>query len=269
MRLGLSTFTYHYAITQPPTPAVAVGPLDMVAKASEAGVGVLQFGDNLPLDRLSAGELAELKRAADQASVSLEVGMRGFEVELIGRYIDLAVELGSPILRVVTDTPGHEPSAEEIVAALRDLAPELEAAAVVLGIENHDRFGAARLREMIEAVHSPAVGVCLDTVNSLVALEDPHTVVEALADVTVNLHIKDVRARRDPTGLGVLIQGVPAGQGQVAIPWVVGKVRSVAPRANAILEQWTPPADDPRATIEREAAWAREGIAYLRSLIPD
>ncbi|MBP8952428.1 MAG: sugar phosphate isomerase/epimerase, partial [Armatimonadetes bacterium] len=101
------------------------------------------------------------------------------------------------------------------------------------------------------------------------ALEDPYTVTETLAGYTVNLHIKDVRARRDDTGLGVVIQGAPAGQGQVDIPWVIDRVRAAGRDPNAILEQWTPLLDDPRATIDQEARWAEEGIAYLRTLIPD
>ena len=140
---------------------------------------------------------------------------------------------------------------------------------MVLAVENHDRFRVAELRAMVEAVGSPQVGVCLDTVNSLVALEDPRTVVETLVDVTVNLHIKDVRARRDTTGLGVIIQGVPAGQGQVDIPWVIARVRAAGRDPNAILEQWMPPAEDPQATIARETEWAEQSIAYLRTLIPN
>jgi sugar phosphate isomerase/epimerase len=236
-------------------------------------VGVVQFGDNMPLDGLPADELTGLKGAAARAGLQVEVGMRGFDPDLVGRYVRIAANLGSPILRLVTDTADHQPSADEIVSALRGMASRLEAAHVVLAIENHDRFPSAQLREIVERVGSPRVGICLDTVNSLVALEDPYTVVRTLADLTVNLHIKDVRARRDATGPGVVIQGAPAGEGQVDIPWVIECVRTAGRDPNAILEQWVPPAEDVAmdmaATLAREATWAEQSVAYLRTLIPD
>jgi hypothetical protein len=38
---------------------------------------------------------------------------------------------------------------------------------------------------------------------------------------------------------------------------------------NAILELWTPPEPEIAATIAKEENWARQSIAYLRTLIPD
>jgi sugar phosphate isomerase/epimerase len=232
-------------------------------------VGVVQFGDNMPLDRQPSHVLAELASKSWRANVRLELGMRGLDAATLERHVALAEGLGSPILRLVTDTARYQPSAADIVATLAALVPSLEAAGVVLAIENHDRFTAAELRGMVAAIGTPQVGVCLDTVNSLVALEDPRTVVETLAELTVNLHLKDVRARRDDTGLGVVIQGTPAGQGQVDIPWVLARVRQAGRDPNAILEQWTPPAADLEATLDREAHWAEASITYLRTLIPD
>lgn len=269
MRLGISSFTYHYAITRPLSPDSALQPDDLLARSTRFGVRVVQFGDSMPLDRLTDAALVELKDASIRADLQLEVGMRGFKEPLIHRYLQIAADLASPILRIVVDTPECEPSRDEVVATLRRVAPEFEAAGIALAVENHDRFRSAQLREIMDAVASPNVGICLDTVNSLVALEDPYTVTETLAGYTVNLHIKDVRARRDDTGLGVVIQGAPAGQGQVDIPWVIDRVRAAGRDPNAILEQWTPLLDDPRATIDQEARWAEEGIAYLRTLIPD
>lgn len=269
MRLGISSFTYHYAITRPADPRQALGPLDLLARAAAFGVKVVQFADNMPLGGLSVAELDDLKSAARDAGVRIEVGMRGFHREAIRRYIRIAADLGSPVLRIVTDSDGHEPSRDEMVGALRGLAPELRGAGVALAVENHDRFRSAELLEIMQAVDSPNVGICLDTVNSLVALEDPYTVADTLADFTVNLHIKDVRARRDPTGLGVVIGGAPAGQGQVDIPWVIQRVGAAGRDPNAILEQWTPLLDDPGQTVAQEEDWARQSVAYLRTLIPD
>jgi sugar phosphate isomerase/epimerase len=223
----------------------------------------------MPLERLSPAALAGLRDAGERGGVQIEVGMRGLDREAIRRYIRIAADLGSPLLRLVTDTEHAQPSGDEIASVLGGMVPTLQEAGVALAVENHDRFTSAELRQMVERIGSPRVGVCLDTVNSLVALEDPHTVVATLADHTLSLHLKDVRARRDATGLGVVIQGAPAGQGQVDIPWVLARVRAAGRDPNAILEQWTPPAEDVPATLAREAAWAEQSVAYLRTLIPD
>jgi 3-oxoisoapionate decarboxylase len=269
MRLGISSFTYSWAVALPPGSPGRLGPADLLARARALGVGVAQLGDNAPLQGLSAADLGDLAAAAAGVRVHVEVGMRGLVPDLVGRYVEIAAALGSPVLRLVTDSAEAQPSADEIVAVLRGLVPRLQAAGVVLALENHDRFPSAQLREMLDRVGSPSVGLCLDTVNSLVALEDPRTVVETLAGYTVSLHLKDVRARRDASGLGVVIQGVPAGEGQVDIPWVIGRVRAAGRDPNAILEQWTPAAGDTAATLAREAAWAEQSVAYLRTLIPD
>jgi 3-oxoisoapionate decarboxylase len=269
MRLGISSFTYGWAVACTRDSANPLGPLDLLARAGELGVKVVQFGDNVPLDRLSPGALAGLRDAGQREGVQIEVGMRGLDPEAIRRHLRIAADLGSPILRLVTDTEHDQPSGDEIVRVLGEVVPELQEAGVTLAVENHDRFRSAELRQMVERIGSPWVGVCLDTVNSLVALEDPYTVVETLADQTVNLHLKDVRARRDSSGLGVVIQGVPAGRGQVDLSWVLQRVRAAGRDPNAILEQWTPPAADVPATLAREAAWAEQSVAYLRTLIPD
>lgn len=268
MQLGISSFTYPAAIAAARDDRAPWSPLRLIELAAVMGTGVVQFGDNLPLHELDPSDLAALRDAARRHRIALEVGMRGFSRDLLETYLHIARYLASPILRVVTDTRGHEPSVAEMVQLLRAVEPALGEAGVAIAIENHDRLTSAQLDALVRDVGSPRVGICLDTVNSLVALEDPYTVTRTLAAHTLNLHIKDVRARRDPTGLGVAIQGAPAGHGQVDIPWVLAQVQAHGRCRSAILEQWTPPAATSAETIERESQWAQQGVAYLRTFIP-
>ena len=270
MKLGISSFTYGWAVGIPgaesPAPLTA---LDLVDRAGRLGVRVVQVADNLPLHGLTLEQRGRLAGRAADRGIVLEVGTRGIAAEHLRQYLAIAVELGSPILRVVIDTGHDRPSIEQAVGRLRPLVPAFEAVNVCLAIENHDRFCAPDLLRLLGALDSRAVGICLDTANSLGALEGPRETVKALAPHTVNLHLKDIAARRAPSQFGLTIEGTPAGAGQLDLRWIVTQVSQNGRGANAILEQWTPPEDSLEATVAKEARWAEESIRYLRTIIPE
>lgn len=270
MKLGIGSFTYPWAVgIVGHAPPRALTAFDLIERAFELSVRVVQIGDNLPLDRLSIREQEALAAAARGARIDLEAGTRGIEPAHLRGYLDIALRLGSPILRVVVDTADRHPSPDEVVATLRGLLPDFERARVCLAIENHDRFPARALARIIAELGSAWVGVCLDTVNSFGALEGPEAVVEALAPWTVNLHLKDFDISRAPSQLGFTISGRPAGQGRLDIPWLLSRLRRAGRDPNAIVELWTPMSDDLERTVALETQWALESISYLRTLVPE
>jgi sugar phosphate isomerase/epimerase len=269
MRLGISSYTYTWAIGVPGYPPDS--PMDAVGllhKAAQLGVSVVQFADNLPLDALLEKELARLQQAALALGVSIEVGTRGVVPDHLYAYLALAERFGSDIVRVVVDTAGHHPSEGEIVASLRAVMPAYERAGVCLAIENHDRFRARALTRLLEQVDSPSVGICLDTVNSFGALEGPEAVLKELGPWVVNLHIKDFCIGRPDHKMGFTIVGRPAGQGRLDVPWLLRTLRDLGRDPNAILELWTPLQKDLADTIISEDRWAAASVEYLRGLIP-
>lgn len=270
MRLGVSTWAFPWAIGVPGYPPAK--PMDGIAflhRAADLGVAVVQIGDNLPLDRLSPTALQALLVEAAHLGMDLEIGTRGISPAHLRRYLALAQQCGSPLLRVVIDTADHHPDPDEIVATLGDVLPAFAAADVVLAIENHDRFKATTLGEIIERLDTPHVGICLDTTNSFGAQEGPELVAEVLGPYVVNLHIKDFAIHRAAHGLGFVISGAPVGQGMLDVPHLLDTLRAHGRDFNAILEQWPAPAATLEATIANEAAGAEQGIAYLRTLLPD
>ena len=94
---------------------------------------------------------------------------------------------------------------------LRAVAPEFKRSGVCLAVENHDRFRAAPLAEIFERVGSPAVGLCLDTANSIGCVEHVETLLRVLGRRVVNLHVKDYRVVRPPHHKGFVVEGRPAG----------------------------------------------------------
>jgi sugar phosphate isomerase/epimerase len=233
------------------------------------GVHVVQIADNLPLDRLSDSELDALAQRADELNISIELGMRGIARDHLYTYLQLAQRMRSPILRLVADTADYQPSEDEVVNVVSTIIPEFERANVCLAIENHDRFPIRTLRRILERVNSEHIGICLDTANSFGALEGPEVVVEALRPWIVNVHLKDFSMNRPKHRMGIIIEGRPAGQGQLDIPWLLQEILAHARDPNVILELWTPPQQTLQETLDKEKAWAIASIEYLRQLITD
>jgi sugar phosphate isomerase/epimerase len=270
MKLGISSYTYTWAIGVPGSiPAQPLTALGLLDKVTALGVSVAQVADNLPLDALPAEELDAFCQAAQKRQISVEVGTRGIAPEHLLYYLDMAQQLGSPMLRVVIDTATHKPDEAEVISTLKSIINAFEQRCVCLAIENHDRFSAMAFARIVEGVGSSAVGICLDTVNSFGALEGPEVVVDTLRRYVVNLHVKDFSIRRASHMMGFTIEGRPAGQGRLNVPWLLEQLAAVGRDPNAILELWTPPADDLTQTIQTEDTWAHESVAYLRQYIPN
>jgi sugar phosphate isomerase/epimerase len=264
MEPGLSSFAFGWA--------VAHGALDeqaLLASARRHGVRVVQLGDNLPVHALTPERRGALRAAAEAAGIRLELGARGLTAALLRAYVELCGELGADFLRFVADQGGHEPSLDAMTAILREAAPALAAAGVTLGLENHDRFGARELRGVIEAVASPHVGICLDTANSLGAGEGLAEVAAVLAPLTVNLHVKDVAITRLPHQQGFTVEGRPLGGGRLPLRAALARVRAAGRCRSAIVELWVPPEPDLAATRAKEAAWAEQSLAALRTLLAE
>ncbi len=269
MRLGISSYAYTWAIGVPGHPPERpLGFIGLLHKAAELGVRLVQVADNLPLAELPSVEFEAFERRVRELGLDIEVGTRGIRPANLSAYLRIAQRLGSPILRVVIDSPGHEPHEDEVVDILRAALPEFERARVCLAIENHDRFPAKVLARIVERLGSAYVGICLDTVNSFGALEGPQVVVDALGPWVVNLHVKDFVIQRVSHKMGFVVEGRPAGEGQLDVPWLLGALSAMGRDPNAILELWTPPQGTLAETIALEDAWARRSVTTLRRYIP-
>lgn len=264
MKLGLSSYTFGWAVGvrgfEPLHPLDEQGLLD---KCGEHGVKLLQIGDNLPLHTLDEGRLERLAKRARDEGIELEVGMRGLSRERFLSYARISRALDAKLLRVVIDDAGFHPSPAEIIELLRAVMPLSDG--ITVGIENHDRFAAATLRKIIEEVGSDRLGVCLDTANSLGAGEGLDTVLRELGPLTVNLHLKDFAIARVNHLMGFTVEGRPAGKGFLDVPRLLQQFSITSRCQTAVLELWTPPEASLEDTIAKEAAWAGQSVAFLKS----
>lgn len=269
MTLGIGSYTFAWAIGVPGHPPER--PMDAFALLEEAarlGVRLVQICDNLPLTQLSPTELDRFSARAAELKIQVELGTLGLNPDNLCAYLQLARRFQAPFVRVVVDSKGDEPTPEEIVTRLRPIAKDFAAANVRIAIENHDRLRSGTLAWIIEQLGTEHVGLCLDTVNSFGSLEGPAVVVENLGRYTLCLHAKDFTIQRVSHRMGFVLEGCPAGQGQLNVPWLLGELKKYARPFNVILETWVPPGNTLADTISRERAWTESGVRYLRELIP-
>lgn len=271
MRLGISSYTYVWAIGVPgfPPPPHPLAPLALLDKAAALDVRVVQFADNLPLDQLTADELNTVAKRSNECEIEIELGAQGIGPAYLREQLRLASQLQVSLLRVVLDTAASHPKPAEVIETLRPLMPEFERAGLRLAIENHDRFKAATLLNIIDSLDSDFAGVCLDTANSFGCSEVPEAVLEILGPRVFNLHLKDYAVQRLAHLKGFIIEGRPAGQGHLDIPRILQRLREMGRDPNAILELWPPPEMSILESIVKEDAWAAESVRYLRQFIPD
>lgn len=263
-RVGVSSYTYPWAVgvsgRPPPRPLTVE---DLLDRAVELRASVVQVADNLPLHRRTAAELAELRDRAHADGLTIEVGTRGITADILTRDLAVAVSVGSPLLRVVVDHVGHEPAPAEIVALLRPHEQAFRRAGVTLAIENHDRLTSATLAGIVHQLGEDWVGICLDTVNSLGALEGPEVVITTLGPLTVNLHLKDFDVVRSNAGLGFDVRGRPVGQGRLDVARLLRTVGRPGLQKTAVVELWTPEQATLADTVALENSWARQSVEFL------
>ncbi len=128
--------------------------------------------------------------------------------------IRLCADLGCPILRVFG---GKQPDGIDRAQAIAWVAEGLEQVAemaarhrVIIAIETHDDWcRGERLREVLERVGRPQIGVCWDVANSWFE-EPPEQTWERLGRWVRHVHFKD--AKRGPDNR---IRSVWPGEGEV------------------------------------------------------
>ena len=184
------------------------------------------------------------------------------------RHLDAARRVGARVMRICGGGRRTRPAiwAEhkaKLVAMLRRLCQPAERAGVVMAIENHLDMLGEEMAELIEAVGSPWLGVCLDTGNNLRLSEDPMAVARRLAPFARATHVKSLAAYKgDPKTFGFW-PSVPLGEGLVDIAEVVRLLRQADYRGLLAVE-----IDylDPRCGDDEDAAVAAS-VAYLRRLL--
>ena len=121
MKLGLGSYACSWEIgvagSQPAVPLTASGFLE---RAASLGLELAQIADNLPLEKLPAEDLTQLRRRAVELGVAIELGTRGIAPDHVRSYIRLCGTLESTLLRVVVDSRLRMPLNSRLVKEAKD-----------------------------------------------------------------------------------------------------------------------------------------------------
>ncbi|MFW6189053.1 MAG: sugar phosphate isomerase/epimerase family protein [Planctomycetota bacterium] len=270
MRLGISSFALSWAVGIPGYPPERpLAAAEILDRAAQLEVGVVQFGDNLPLHELPEDELHDLDTHARDLGIELELGVSGHGPDLLRAYLRLCRVFDARVLRVMPGWPELFPDRGDAVESVREVADEFAEAGVAIGLENFEAYGVADLARAVRTVDHPAAGACLDTINSIGAVESPEYVIETLAPLAVNVHLKDYAIRRFDHRLGLVVEGRPCGQGRLDIGGLLRALEATDRDPNVILELWTPPEQDIEDTVAKESEWLEESVAHMHPLLPE
>lgn len=267
MRLGAGSYCWMWAIGVPgqEPPEARLDAFGLLERCGQLGLRVVQLGPNLQLDQNRIGELAW---RAGELGIEIEAGIAGLGLDQVRHGVDLCRQLSASLLRTVDLYEGGARDAADLEANLRAAVPVLADSGVRLAVENA-LTPARELAAALDAIGSPWLGVTLDTVNSLAIPEGTLEVVDTLARHTLCLHVKDFRVRRAWHMMGFTVEGTPAGQGQLNVPWLLDRLRAEGRDPNAILELWVPQQGSLEETIALEESWVKESITYLRRFLSE
>ena len=144
--------------------------------------------------------------------------------EQVARGLKASQIFGATCMRCVLggdpERPQIEMHVDNMVKAVRAMRSRIVDSGVKLAVENHGGDLQAReMKEMIEAVGTDVMGVCLDAGNPVWMLEDPHFTLETLIPYALTCHVRDSAVWKTPDGIAV--RWVNMGDGNVDIDgWI-------------------------------------------------
>ncbi|WP_417270385.1 sugar phosphate isomerase/epimerase family protein [Celeribacter sp.] len=269
MKLGLGSYAYRWSIgikdQVPTTPLTA---FDLLDRAEALGLDVVQYADNMPLDRYSEADHHRLYETAQDKGLTLELGTQCFDADEVDRYLDIGQRLGAKIMRVALDEADSHVPVGTLAEQLRPRVDKARAKGMKIAIENHFNYPSPRMVDLLDAVNDDHLGVCLDVANSICAGEWPHETIAMLAPYTINLHLKDYEITPDPYGVGFRIHGVPLGQGRAPIAWTLDQLAHCPADMSVILEHWLMLDEGGLdAAIAKEQPWIDTTVAAAKTFV--
>jgi sugar phosphate isomerase/epimerase len=265
LKIGLDQYTIHHLSLD------ARGVLEFAAARGLAGV---QFGSALQLSAtLDRGEISAIRTLADALGLYLELGIPSVNphqaaahfrsepgafaaqlTELIHAAAGAGVRslrsfIGGQFYRLPDsvihrmddlDRDSARPDVSwdqqlaDTTTVLHLLAPVVRELDVRIALETHLDATSFQLLRIIDAVGADAVGICLDTANLMLRMEDPLAATRRLAPHVLMTHTKDAALLFHEEGLRW--QCRPCGQGSVPLPEILTELAIHQPDLNLSIE---------------------------------
>ncbi len=154
---------------------------------------------------------------------SFEIADPAAELDEAVAYVELAVDLGAPMIRLFGGAPDGEAisaTTERVTDRLARLADHGRELGVTVALETHDSFARGEAAAGVVRDAPPEVGIIWDTLNTFVTGEPPASTFAFVADRLVHVHVKDGGTPPD------LERNELFGDGRVPLPEVLRMLSS-------------------------------------------
>ena len=258
----------------------------MMELAAEWGLDVLHI-TLVDLDNdVSDANLSNVKAAALRHNLELELNV-SFNAPSdprvnasVTQALEIAHALGAKLVKFSLDIKRASPlygsslrsdvliQLAERVREFKENIALIERYGLKIALENHCDLFADEVIWIVEQLHHPQIGACLDTMNSLVLGEGVEECVRKLAPYAYCVHFCDLKIVVDPNGTHSI--GTAVGQGDNDCVKIMQALRANAPEAldTIIFEVELPLAGySIEEGRERELVAARESIEYLHNTL--
>lgn len=244
MRVGLDNYSAHH---------LELHGIALLQHAQALGLAGVQFDNFSQVSpRLDKREAATVRDYALANNLYLEGGMpcpnphrpgafavrdgdgdfrRGLRRHLEGLA---EVVVGSRAVRCFVGGPGDrtggiawQQQLADTTQVVRELSPILRDLDLKLAFENHADATVDELIGMIEQVGQDVMGICLDTGNLVITLDDPLPAGRRAAPYTIATQIKDGIVVFDEQGM--VFNARPLGEGVVALPAILEAIAAYHP----------------------------------------
>ena len=228
--------------------------------------------------------LKKIRAAAEEKGLFLEYNFsldEEFDPRLNNSFdqaVSIASALGADVAKCSLDIRRPRPLAasrmhpdvmaqlEKIAGDLNRALPLLDKTGVKVALENHTETFAEEILWLVDKVNHPLVGACVDTVNSVMVLEDPMTAIELLAPRSFTNHFCDHKIERDQ--FGCRFTGVACGDGDIDLKRALDLINGNPAMERINIEvEWDAGNDPPEPAREKEWEAMVKSIRYCRDVL--
>jgi 3-oxoisoapionate decarboxylase len=261
--IGLGSYSFFWQqSTQNPKPLSLI---EAFTETAQQGVLLFQICDYPQIEQMTPVELEAAAQHAKKLALTIELGTKGIEPARLKKYLELAKIFDAKLIRSMTYSQESRPSKQEAIEILQTEITAFEKAGVVLALETYEQISSQDLVDIVAAVNSPNLGICLDPANVVAGLENPQRCVEICAPYVKNIHAKDFAFSRQEGWVGFTYSGAVMGEGLHDYPHLLSIVNPREYGINEIVEHWLPWQGTIEKSIAAEKQWTKTAIEYLRS----
>lgn len=239
--------------------------IEVFTETKNLGINLFQICDYADLEIMSNQDLESAAEHAKTLGLTIELGTKGIEPWRMSKFLGLAKIFDAKLIRSMTYSSESKPSKQEAIETLKAQIMDFEQAGVVLALETYELISTKNLVDIVNAVASPNLGICLDPANVVANLENPRECVELTAKHVKNVHAKDFAFSRQEGWVGFTYGGAEMGTGLHDYSHLLAKADPRSNGVNEIIEHWLPWQGDIAKTIELEKRWTQKAIEYIRS----